>query len=310
MKSKQFHRISRSVTSIALVPVILFLSISACGVSIQSSSSQVLIPEFEQYTDTLWLAPRLTQAQLDEFTQFVQDEMAQNSIPGVAVAIVQDNDVVLLQGFGTKDGNSNAAVTTETLFHIGSTHKSLTSMMIATMVDENIVTWDSRAVDIDTEFTFSDAAATEKVTLRHLLSMRSGIRADAEDTLAEESTAEDIFTLMETEPLLGLPGTRIEYSNISYALSGYLAAMADGESFDALYDGYARSLQRRVLDPIGMGNATIYASIAQASPQLSKPHATQGEQPCAVTESIDADGDSLAPLAPSKPTLMTCLVIS
>ena len=109
MKSQLFYSTLRSATSIALSSVIIFLSISACGIASPLSSSQVLNPETEQPADTpdltlgltLGLTPRLTQAQLDEFTQFVQEEMAQDSIPGVAVAIIQDDDVVLLQGFGT-----------------------------------------------------------------------------------------------------------------------------------------------------------------------------------------------------------------
>jgi len=81
----------------------------------------------------------------------------------------------------------NKPVTTGTLFHIGSTQKSMTAMMIATLVDDGLLDWDEPVINFAPSFGLSDPQAMQEVTIRHLLSMRGGIPDDAEDDLNEEA---------------------------------------------------------------------------------------------------------------------------
>ena len=119
----------------------------------------------------------------NRFVNWVEERQEEDNIPGVAIALVssQGEEIVLTQGFGHRDLENQLPVTPETLFHIGSTHKSMTAFLIATLVDEGIVDWDTSAIEIYPKFELAEANATENVTLRHLLSMRSGIPDQAED---------------------------------------------------------------------------------------------------------------------------------
>jgi len=239
-----------------------------------------------------------------DYEAFIEETRVASHLPGAAVAVVEGGKTVFLQGFGVRDLESGAAVTPETLFHIGSTQKSMTAMMVATLVDEGLFEWDTPVVEIYPDFALSDAEATQLVTIRHLLSMRSGIPDDAEDDFDlededededEDSTAADLFDLVADAPLLGLPGDAFSYSNPSNAISGYLGVLAAGGEVDELYNGYADLLQEQLLDPIGMNSATIYASEARQNPNLSHSYTLDDNNQPIKADSYDVDGDPLAP---------------
>lgn len=229
------------------------------------------------------------------FVSFIEQKMESDCIAGVAAAIVRGDEVVFAQGFGMRDMEEELPVTPETLFHIASTHKSMTAMMIATLVDEGLFGWDTPVVEIYPDFALSDPLATEEVTMRHLLSMRGGIPDDAEDDFDPySSTAANMFDVVAESDLLGQPGEVFDYSNLSVAISGYLGALASSGQLATLYDDYATLLSEQVLSPIGMESATIYYSQAQANPNYANSYICQNNQPT-LAETEDFDGDPLAP---------------
>ncbi len=232
---------------------------------------------------------------LAEYARYVQDTMDADHIPGLALAVVRGDEIILAEGYGLRDVAQNMPVTTETLFHIGSTQKSMTAMMVATLVDDGLFDWDDPVVSFAPEFALSDARATQEVTIRHLLSMRGGIPDDAEYDLDEEPTPGDVFEVIGETPLLAMPGERFSYSNLSASAAGYLGVLVSGGEIKDLYEGYARLLQERVLDPIGMETATIYASEAQGNPNYAQSYVLSGNGSPILSESYDFDGDALAP---------------
>jgi CubicO group peptidase (beta-lactamase class C family) len=229
------------------------------------------------------------------FVTYIEESMAEAGIPGLALALVSRDETLLVQGFGLRNVATGAPVTGDTLFHIGSTHKSMTALAVAVLVDEGKLGWDQPVADLSDGFELADPNATRAVTIRHLLNMTAGISEDAEDDLPDEATPEDVFDAAAESELLGMPGALFEYSNVSASLAGYLAVLADGGRFDDLYDGYARLLQRTLLDPIGMTGATIYASEAQASPNHSLSYGINRNGQPVLTPTYDFDGDALAP---------------
>ena len=236
------------------------------------------------------------ESQFDEFADFIEEVMQDESIPGVAVAIVEGSETVFMQGFGLQDVKNDIPVTPETLFHIGSTNKSMTAMMIATLVDDGLFDWDTPVVEIYPDFALSDSEATEMVTMRHFLSMQSGIPDDAEDSFDIDSAeADDLFTFVADTPLFAMPGEEFSYSNISASIAGYLGVFVNDGDYDDLYDGYARLLKQKVLDPIGMRNAVVRVSEIENDPHYGKSYVLNGSGSPVEADSEDFDGDSLAP---------------
>jgi CubicO group peptidase (beta-lactamase class C family) len=239
----------------------------------------------------------------EDYAGYVQQTMAQDGIPGVALALVQGDEIVWAEGYGLRNVAQNAPVTPDTLFHIGSTHKSMTAMVIATLVDDGVLTWDTPIVRFAPQFALSDREATQQVTMRHLLSMSSGIPDDAEDELDDGATIGEVFEIVKETELLARPGEVFSYSNISCSVAGYLGVMAAGGQSDDLYAGYAHLLQTKVLDPIGMNTATIYAGVARRDVNYAQSYVLSGRGEPVLSPTYDVDGDVLAPSGSLKATV-------
>ena len=228
---------------------------------------------------------------LSQYVAFVAESVTADNIPGVAIAVIEKGEVVLVQGFGYRDVSQRLPVTADTLFHIGSTNKSFTAMLVGTLVEEGVITWDTAVADVYPAFPLD-----RNITFRHLLNMTSGIPDAAEDDFdIDDSTAEDLLAYLADIELDSAPGKAFSYSNISSSVAGYTAVIAAQADDNGLYDGYITLLQQRILQPIGMNTAVVRVSEAQQSPHYGKSYTIGGNGRPREAEPEDIDGDPLAP---------------
>jgi len=96
-------------------------------------------------------------------------------IPGPAVAVVQNGEVVLVRAYGLRDVEAGLKVTTDTQFLIGSVTKSFTSTGLALLMDERRIDWKKPVRDYIPEFRLHHAVATDRITVRDLLCHHSGL---------------------------------------------------------------------------------------------------------------------------------------
>ncbi|MDM8519933.1 serine hydrolase domain-containing protein [Anaerolineales bacterium HSG6] len=239
---------------------------------------------------------RFTSQELQKLRNIIKSEQRRANIPGIAVAVIERDQVIFVEGFGVRSLDTQEPVTPETLFHIGSTHKSITAMLWATIIDEGRFSWDMPVTDIYPDFRLSDPQATSQLRLHHLLNMTSGIPDDTEALFdAEYDSPTDLFDLLAEAELSALPGEDFSYSNLTSSAAGYLAVLADGGDQANLYEGYEATLQRRILDPIGMQNATLSVDEARRRPDYAVGHIYNDDDEVVVAESYDVVGDALAP---------------
>ena len=232
---------------------------------------------------------------IDQLDAYMAQTVENDSIAGAAIAIVSGDEILFIDGYGFRDIEAGLPVTDATLFHIGSVNKSFTALLIATLVDEGLLEWDSRAVDIYPQFALSEQASTEAVTMRHLLSMRSGIPDWAEDEFdVDNTTGDDVIPFVASAELDGEPGELFSYSNISSSVSGYLGVIAATGSDEDVYTGYADLLTERVLRPIGMQTARVHVSDILDNPNYGKSYILKNGEP-SEADPEDYDGDPLAP---------------
>lgn len=132
-------------------------------------------------------APGYKDAWVEAFVAYIQDAIGQNHIPGLALALVRRDETLRVQGFGLRNVAAKIPVTLDTLSHIGSTHKSMTALLIAALVDNGAMAWDKPVASITEKFALSNPQATAHVTIRHLLGMQGGIPASAEDVRTIEN---------------------------------------------------------------------------------------------------------------------------
>src|ERR1700733_14475864 len=199
--------------------------------------------------------------------QYVNTSMKEWKVPGASVAIVRDGSVIYMKGFGVRDVSTNQPVTAYTLFDIGSCTKAFTSAAIAMLVDEGKMQWDGKVNQYIPFFHLYDPEADENVTLRDLLTHRTGVPGI--DLLwyvnPRASSEELIRKLAYVQPNAGFRA-KFEYQNLMYVAAGY----AVGQVAHSTWDEF---IQSRFFSPLGMTNSDTSATDAQKAPDHATPHA-------------------------------------
>lgn len=199
---------------------------------------------------------------LEKLTKELEQKRQQLHIPGMAIAIVKDNKVILAKGFGLSDLENNTPVTPETLFAIGSSSKAFTSTIDAMMVDEGKLNWDNPITDYLPFYQFKMKNKKDQITLRDMLSHRSGFsrndilwvngKVSRNDILHDATHAEAFSDFRK----------KFNYNNVMYLAAGVAAAKQQHQNWDDL-------LEQRLLKPLEMNHTTTRLKQIKDSPKLS-----------------------------------------
>lgn len=170
---------------------------------------------------------------LQKLGPYIKKGMRKTGVPGVAVAVVYQDKIVYLEGFGIRKAGFDGDVTPDTVFQLASLSKPIASTIVAALVGDHEVNWDDRIVDLDPGFELSDADVTQRVTIRDLLSHRSGLPTSSGDALEDLGfTRPEILHQMRLIPLAGPFRKSYHYSNFGYtegAIAASKAARIDWE---------------------------------------------------------------------------------
>src|SRR6266852_1724081 len=120
-----------------------------------------------------------------EVEKLAQKQIQENALPGLAIAVVFQDKVAYAKGFGVRDVNTKASVDADTVFQLASISKPIGSTVIAKLVGERKITWDSKLSVLDPTFAMFDPWVTREVTIRDLYAHRSGLPEHAGDLLED-----------------------------------------------------------------------------------------------------------------------------
>ena len=195
-----------------------------------------------------------------------QQLVANQRVPGLAMAVVHNGRVLSARGYGITDVMAAEPVDGHTVFRLASLSKSFAGTLTGMLVNEGALRWDSKVVRYLPEFRLSDPNAAQNITVADLLSHRVGLPHNAYDRELEAYT--DYRTLthkLASAPLKCQPGTCYGYQNIAFSLVGDVVFAATG-------DFYSQEVQRRILKPLGMNDASLGLEGIQSSARWAKPH--------------------------------------
>jgi len=201
--------------------------------------------------------------------------MSTYSVPGAALALIKDGKVVLEKGYGFRDLETDAPVTTTTLFNIGSISKSFTALGIAQLADQHQVDLDTPVIRYVPDLRLSDPQATQAVTLRQLLSHTSGLPADEQWPGEVPPTRQGIVREFATMPITAKPGTRFQYCSRCVVLAAYVLEQITGQSWET----YTRT---SIFEPLGMTTASFGPLGLEQASDRARPYrreAVLGEVP-------------------------------
>jgi CubicO group peptidase (beta-lactamase class C family) len=203
---------------------------------------------------------------LTGFDEIVNKGLQGLNVPGVAVAIIVEDEVVLAKGYGFKDLEKKAPMTPDTLLAIGSASKAFTVFALGTLVDEGKLDWDKPLRNYIPWFRLSDSFASERLTPRDTVTHRSGL--PRHDLMWYNNTAisrEDLVRrLAYLEPTADLREIW-QYNNLMYLTAGYLVEVLTGKTWE---DG----VRAQVLNPLGMKRTNFSVADSQKDSDFALPY--------------------------------------
>jgi CubicO group peptidase (beta-lactamase class C family) len=204
-------------------------------------------------------------APLKGFDAYVTEAMQAWKVPGLAIAIVKDDAVVLMKGYGTRTLGTADAVDEHTLFAVGSTSKAFTAALVAMFVDEGKMRWDDAATLYLPKLELFDPYVSRELTIRDLLTHRSGLaRGDLMWYATDFDRAEILRRVRFLKPTWSVR-SRFGYQNIMYLAAGEAVAGVAGRSWDDL-------VRERIFMPLGMSETNTSTKALAQSRNVATPH--------------------------------------
>jgi CubicO group peptidase (beta-lactamase class C family) len=203
-----------------------------------------------------------------DMDSYVARVMKAFDVPGLSVGIVKDGKVVLAKGYGVRKLGESAAVDENTLFGIGSNTKAFTSAALATLVDEGKISWDDPVYQRLPAFQMYDPYVSHEMTIRDLLTHRSGMGLGEGDLLFWPHTtftrADIIYRLRFMKPASSFR-SHYAYDNLLYMTAGQIIPAVTGKS----WDDYVRE---RILTPLGMITTNLSTTAFTPGDDYAWPH--------------------------------------
>lgn len=195
-----------------------------------------------------------------------QQAMKASGSPGMAMAIVQNNRIVFMKGYGVRQAGVAAPVTTDTVFRAASVSKPFTSTLTGILVEKQQLNWDDKVVNYVPTFALKSSSNTQSLTIKNLLSHTGGLPSHAYDDLIENNVSfENIVPrLREVNPTCA-PGQCYNYQNVLYSVTADVLEACTGKTFDQL-------MREQIFIPLGMNNASTTYEAMINNPNAARPH--------------------------------------
>jgi D-alanyl-D-alanine carboxypeptidase len=187
----------------------------------------------------------------DGVDDYIQKQVQQRRIPGVAVAVIKDGQVVLAKGYGLANVELAVPVTENTVYQLASVTKQFTATGIMMLIEEGKLSLDDKL----SKFFDKLPAAWNNVTVRHLLNHTSGIKSHTslpgfEKNLRKDFNKGEVIELAAAAPVEFAPGERYSYNNTGYHLLGVIIEKVSGKEYGAF-------LHERIFQPLGMTSTRL-----------------------------------------------------
>ncbi|HET8942532.1 MAG TPA: serine hydrolase domain-containing protein [Rudaea sp.] len=248
--------IARTLAGLAL------MSFFGCAVTAaaHSGNQRVQTPDHVAY-------PAKVAARFNGWLDAVEQS---GKVSGLAAAIVYKDKVLLQRGIGYADASRGLHVTADTVFRLASLSKAFASALTAMLVDEGMLSWDTRVTGVLPTFELHDPDASDKLTVRDILSQRVGLPHNTYDRLLEhEEPYQELVEKLREVPMTCDVGDCYGYQNITFALIGDITYAVSGDFFYHL-------VEKRIFHPLGMRTATYGKHALEASKSWARPHVRRG----------------------------------
>lgn len=206
---------------------------------------------------------------LEELDAYIEKAMDEWEVPGLAIAIVENDTVVFAKGYGVREIGDPTPVDEHTVFAIASATKAFTSASVAMLVDEGKLEWDGPVTNYLPGFQMFDSWVTRQITVRDLLVHDSGLARTC-FLYAPYDRDEILYRFRFIEPSWSFR-SRFGYSNIMYVAAGKVVAAIAGESWDDF-------VKERIFRTLEMNTSSTSVTALQSVENLASPHVRIGDK--------------------------------
>ena len=202
---------------------------------------------------------------LDGFEDFIEAVRQDWNTPGLAVGIVTGDEILFAGGTGYLDLDKTAPITDETLFGIGSVTKPFTTMLLAILVDDGLLSWDDPVKNY-IDFNLDNDPVSDLISVRDLVSHRAGLpRYDFTLIFNEDLAREDILANIRHMERTGDFRNSYQYSNYNYVLAGILIEELTGMTWE-------EAVRERIFSPAGMDHSNLNVTELKKSANYALPY--------------------------------------
>jgi len=203
---------------------------------------------------------------LSQLEVYAEAARQQWGVPGMAIAVVRDDQVIYAKGFGVKRVRGPDPVDPHTVFQIGSTSKAFTAALVAMQVDAGKVKWTDRVMDHLPGFAMYDPWVTREFQVRDLMAQHSGMAAYAGDGMAILGFPAD-YIVSKIKLLKPVSSFRSEFAYVNnlFLVAADLVRQSSGLT-------WAENLDKRIFAPLDMASSSSSQNAFQAAANVASPH--------------------------------------
>ena len=219
-------------------------------------------------TLTAFAQKPISPKQIQEFDAYVESVRKQWNVPGLAITVVKDNQVIFKKGYGVRELGRSEPVDTQTLFACASTTKAMTVTLMGMLVDEGKLAWNDPVSKFLPELQLYDPYVTRELKIRDLLIHDTGVGSTDFMTGAMTISANEMFRRMEMVKPSYPFRAGFAYQNTFYSAAGRVIERITGKT-------WAEFLKERIFMPLGMTRtAPKRGYIKESDANVTKPHYT------------------------------------
>ncbi len=224
------------------------------------------------------------QPEFRELDRYIVSAMHDAGVPGLSIAVVKDDAVVFARGYGVRKIGEKAPVDEHTVFQIASLTKGFTTASLAMLVDQGELGWDDRVLKYLPTFQLYDPYATRELTVRDLLTHRTGLTDNDALCVGSRYSRDEILNRIRFwQPKLGFRA-QFDYNNCMYIVAGQIVPAITGRSWDDF-------VHERIFRPLGMKDSSTSIKEIQ-NDNVAMPHRIANG---AVQAFALANNDNFAP---------------
>lgn len=214
------------------------------------------------------LAPAIVHYNKDpgRFVAWLKQSVTEEAIPGVALAIVTHDSVLLEETWGLKDITGRDPITEQSIFRIASMSKTFAGMATALLVEHHLQSWDTLLTDVFPTMNLGTRGASKGIQLKHLVSHSTGLMPHSFSNMLDDGVSyEKIKPKFKQIPTVCSPGDCYGYQNVVFSLTADVVETSTGSS-------YAEYLEHELFQPLGMQTASVGIEPYENNPESTKPH--------------------------------------